>query len=225
MEKKKIVDLTFKIENNILTYPTKCHPKVEIKNLCTIAEDGRRTSSILVGSHTGTHMDAPAHFIENGITLEQIPLEILTGESSMISFAPASPLLCINKDDIKKEIDKLAVFPERLLLHFGWDSQFGNMNYYTHSPYLSAEACHYLVESGIKLLGMDIPSADNPNIMKETGVDSPNHKILLENNIVLVEYMTNLEKLKQLSTFHLCVLPINLQGVDGAPVRAIAITE
>ena len=220
----EIVDLTFPIYPEMLTYPTRCHPKVEITRLGTLEEDGRMTSKIVLGSHTGTHADAPAHFIPAGKTFDQIELSTLVGPASIISFAPVAPLQCITADEIKKKLD-LVKHKERLLVHFGWDVKYGEMDYYRKSPYFSEDACHVLVESGVKLIGLDIASADNPDILALTGVDSPNHKIFLEKDIVLVEYMTNMEPLLRLSEFIICILPLKFQGTDGSPVRAVAMVE
>ena len=105
-----------------------------------------------------------------------------------------------------------------------WSRRFTERGFYSDSPYLSEEACRWLVEQGVRLLGMDVPSPDNPVNSHGTANDSPNHVILLGAGVVLLEYLANLDRLRSPEVF-LAALPLHIPGADGAPVRAIAIEQ
>jgi arylformamidase len=96
------------------------------------------------------------------------------------------------------------------------------MSFYTDHAYLSHEAAHWLVDRGVRLLGMDTPQPDNPRSDPKATVDSPIHKILLGNGVILVEYLCNLSLLHS-SEIEFIALPLKILGADGSPVRAIAI--
>ena len=111
--------------------------------------------------------------------------------------------------------------PERLILRFGWDSHWGTMAYYLNHPFISDAAASWLADRGVKLLGMDTPMPDNPLNGRGTPNDSPVHKILLGREVILVEYLCNLQALKK-SDVHLIVLPLNILGMDGSPYAALS---
>jgi kynurenine formamidase len=112
--------------------------------------------------------------------------------------------------------------PGRLILRTGWSDYFGNLKFYNEYPFLSEEAAQWLVEQGVRLIAMDTPSPDNPAHSRGTPKDSPNHKVLLGAQVVLVEYLTNLKSITT-PEVELIVLPLKLKGCDGSPVRCVAI--
>ena len=103
-------------------------------------------------------------------------------------------------------------------MRFDWDRHLGTMNYYNESPFISEEAALWLVSNGCRLLGMDTAMPDNPKNGRNGQKDSPNHKILLGNGVVLLEYMVNLRALDQ-PVVYLVVAPLKIRDGDGAPVR------
>jgi len=213
MEYKKCIDLTFPIYQGMLTFPSLWHPQVEITKLGRHKIEGRETRKIVLGTHTGTHIDAPLHFIPKGRSIEKIPLEVCIGPGVLISFRNKKE---ISSQDLKKKLQRFRNL-KRLIVRFDWSEQFGTPSYYKNYPYFSKESCQWLVEKGVKLLGMDTPSPDKPK-NKE---DSPNHKFFMKNNVVLVEYLCNLRKLRRANIF-LIALPLKILGADGAPARAVA---
>jgi len=100
---KKIIDLTMTIHNKIITYDAPWHPKVEIKQLANFKNHNRETRKISLGTHTGTHIDSPRHFIENGKTVENINLEQLCGMATILDFSEAPLKKKITLEDIKKK--------------------------------------------------------------------------------------------------------------------------
>ncbi|MFQ5717370.1 MAG: cyclase family protein, partial [Nitrospinales bacterium] len=103
-----------------------------------------------------------------------------------------------------------------------WSRRYAEPDFYSRSPFLSRECCRWLVEKGVRVLGMDTPSPDNPADDREAKVDSPNHKILLGGGASLVEYLCNLDQITS-ARVELIALPIKIQGGDGAPARVVAV--
>lgn len=203
-----------------MTFPSSWHPVVEITILGRHGIEGRETRKLVLGTHTGTHTDAPLHFIPKGRGIDQVPLEVLVGPALVLNFSPCRPMQEIDVPDLERKIGGKA--PTRLILRTDWSEQFGEMPYYTQYPFLSEAAAHWLVEKGVALIAMDTPSPDNPSHSRGTSKDSPNHKVLLGAGVVLVEYLCNLKALTA-SEVELVVLPLKLTGCDGSPARCIAI--
>ncbi len=216
----KIVDLTLPIEEGMMTFPTHWHPVVEITILGRHGIEGRETRKIVLGTHIGTHADAPRHFIPNGGTIDEVPLDVLLGPATMIDFTGCPPLYEIGVADLTQKLT--GKVPSRLILRTGWSEYFGDMKFYNEYPFLSEEAAQWLVDNSVKLIAMDTPSPDNPAHSRGAPKDSPNHKVLLGAGVVLVEYVANLKSLTA-PEVELIVMPLKLKGCDGSPVRCVAI--
>jgi len=216
----KIVDLSLSLHEGMMTFPTHWHPVVEISILGRHGIEGRETRKMVLGTHTGTHTDAPLHFIPNGKGIDEVPLETLIGEATVVNFAPARA----NQEiDLSALTEKLGPkVPARIILRTDWSDHFGQMTYYNNYPFFSQEAARWLVDGGCRLIAMDTPSPDNPAHSRGSGNDSPNHKVLLGAEVVLVEYLTNLRALSK-PVVELFVLPLKVKGADGSPTRCVAI--
>jgi arylformamidase len=219
---RQIVDLTMPLKEGMQTFPTHYHPLVEITQLGRHGIENRETRKLILGTHTGTHIDAPRHFIPEGITVDQIPLDQLVGQASVLNFTGFGEGMEINENDLKQALGNRSA--ERVLMRFDWERYLGTMSYYNDSPFLSERAAEWLVEHGCRLLGMDTPMPDNPKNGFNCPIDSPIHKILLGNEVILVEYMVNLKALYQ-PVVELVVAPLKVHEGDGAPVRAFAIID
>jgi arylformamidase len=216
----KIIDLSLSTEEGMMTFPTHWHPVVEITILGRHGIEGRETRKVVLGTHIGTHADAPRHFIPNGGTIDDVPLDVLIGPATVADFTGCGPLQVIDIADLEQRLgDKV---PSRLILRTGWSEYFGDMKFYNQYPFLSEDAARWLVEKGVRLIAMDTPSPDNPAHSRGTAKDSPNHKVLLGAGVVLVEYLANLKALTA-SEVELIVMPLKLKGCDGAPARCAAI--
>ena len=214
----KIIDLSFEIENGIPNCGTPWHQTVKVEQMGTIDTVGRNTHSILLGSHSGTHMDAPYHFIKGGSTIESTPLETLYGPISVIDFSKFKAGDVVQYDDVKN----LKV-TERMLFRFDWFKHWRTGDYYKEFPFFSEEAVSFLIANGIKLLAMDTPSPDN---MKNiNSIDSPNHKAFLSKSIVIIEYLNNTDQIDLAKKHTLVALPLKIKGGDGSPSRVILFEE
>jgi len=216
---RRVVDLTFPIHEGMTTFPVPWHPVVEISILGRHGIENRETRKITLGTHTGTHCDAPRHFVPGGISVDELSLYILTGPAYVLNFSLLAELSEINSHDLELALGENR--PERLVLRFDWCRKWGTMEYYSEHPYLTEEAGEWLVARGIRLIAMDTPMPDNPKNGRGTVNDSPLHKIFLKHGVIIVEYLCNLKELTQ-ENIELIVLPLKIAGADGAPVRCIA---
>jgi kynurenine formamidase len=219
---KRIVDLSYMLHDGMTTYPVHWSPPFEIIQLGRHGIEGRESRKLTMGTHTGTHVDAPRHFIPSGATIDQLPLDIFVGAATVVDFTYAAPLQEMQVADFEKQLGSRR--PERLIMRFDWSDHWGNIKFYTEQPFLSDAAAHWLVERGIRLLGMDTPQADSPKNGRGAERDSPVHKILLGAGIIKLEYMTNLRELRA-TEVELIALPIKIREADGAPVRCVAIVN
>src|SRR5208282_3421440 len=189
----KIIDLSLPIEEGMMTFPTHWHPVVEITILGRHGIEGRETRKIVLGTHIGTHADAPRHFIPNGRTIDEVPLDVLIGPATVVDFTGCQALQSIDVAQLKEKLgDKI---PARLILRTGWSEYFGNMKFYNEYPFLSENAAQWLVENGVRLIAMDTPSPDNPAHSRGTSDGPPNHDGILGPGLVLVEYLLNLKSM------------------------------
>ena len=125
----------------------------------------------------------------------------------------------------KELVDKIGTLKgDILLFNFGWDKHLGTADYYIKHPYLSEDACSFIVDQGYKLIALDTPQPDNPLNGRNSKTDAPNHKILLGNDVLIAEYLVNINKIVG-STCTLFAVPIKIKDGDGAPIRCFAIEE
>jgi arylformamidase len=217
---RKIIDISLLIEEGMTTYPSLWHPYVEITQLGRFWVEKRESRKIVLGTHTGTHIDAPRHFVEGGKTVENIPLDILVGPSLIIDFSYLDKYHEITVAEIKEKLNGRS--PQRVLFRFDWSDFIKTPEYYIGHPFLSEDAAQYLVDIGVQLIGMDSPMPDNPKNGKDTIKDSPVHKILLKNEVVILEYLTNLRAISN-EEVELVVAPLKIKDGDGSPARCFVI--
>lgn len=213
----RIIDLTFDIETGMPTCGTPWHQTVEIEPMGTIDTVGRNTARILLGSHSGTHMDAPRHFVEDGDTIEALDINMLWGEASVIDMRHKG-----NQGDVVEleDVKKITV-SERMIFVFGWYHNWKTDKYYKSFPYFSVDAVNYLIDNGMKFMAMDTPSPDDGSAISSREDDSPNHKILLNKKIVMVEYLNNTDELSPDKKYEIAAFPLKAMGSDGCPARVL----
>jgi arylformamidase len=210
------VDLTYKLCSSTPTFPDA--PAVEVEAL-ERAEDpeskGRRSLNVTRLSmmvHTGTHMDAPFHFFSSGFGIDQVPLDRCIGPALLIELGDLPVRQEIDLTVVPGLKEKLRRIP-KVILNTGWARYWGTAEYFTDHPCISGPSAEFLVECGVHLVGVDMPSPDRSPF--------PAHLALLGSGVVIVENLTNLREIGA-DEFELTVLPLSLEGRDGSPVRAIA---
>jgi len=214
----KVIDLTLTVSNKIPTFPGSPQPNfIPWEN---IKEDGYNLELLFLSTHTGTHMDAPHHFLEKGAKIHEISLKNLVSEAVLIKSRKKSNE-SITKTDIQKfekKHGKIASFSS-VIFYTGWQRNLQKKYYFTKNPGLSVSAAKYLASKKISLVGIDSPSID-------LGTDSKFsvHQIFAKKGMLIVENLANLDKIKS-SKFHLVVLPLKLKNATGSPVRAVAFVD
>jgi len=214
----KIVDLTLTVSDEIPTFPGSPQPSfIPWEN---VKEDGYNLELLFLSTHTGTHMDAPYHFLEKGAKIHEISLKKLVSEAVLIKSKKNSgeSITKIDIQKFEKKHGKIVSFSS-VIFYTGWQRNLQKKYYFTKNPGLSVSAAKYLASKKINLVGIDSPSID-------LGKDSKFsvHQIFAKKGILIVENLASLEKIKS-SKFHLVVLPLKLKNATGSPVRAIAFVE
>jgi len=214
----KIIDLTLTVSDEIPTFPGSPQPSfIPWEN---VKEDGYNLELLFLSTHTGTHMDAPYHFLEKGAKIHEISLKKLVSEAVLIKSKKkdGESITKIDIQKFEKKHGKITSFSS-VIFYTGWQRNLQKKNYFTKNPGLSVSAAKYLASKKINLVGIDSPSID-------LGKDSKFsvHQIFAKKGILIVENLANLEKIKS-SKFHLMVLPLKLKNATGSPVRAIAFVE
>jgi len=214
----KIIDLTLTVSDEIPTFPGSPQPSfIPWEN---VKEDGYNLELLFLSTHTGTHMDAPYHFLEKGAKIHEISLKKLVSEAILIKSKKKNgeSITKIDIQKFEKKHGKINNFSS-VIFSTGWQRNLQKKYYFTKNPGLSLSAAKYLASKKINLVGIDSPSID-------LGTDSKFsvHQIFAKKGILIVENLANLEKIKS-SKFHLVVLPLKLKNATGSPVRAIAFVE
>ena len=186
----KVIDLTITISEQIPTFPGS--PQPNFINWETLEKDGYNLELLFLSSHTGTHIDAPYHFLKKGQKIHQIMTRRLVTEAILIRIRKGANQ-SITKTDIKKFEKKYGVIDEgsTIIFHTGWQKNLKKELYFLKNPGLAVSAARYLVSKKINLVGIDSPSID-------LGKDSKFsvHHILAKGGILIVENLSNLEKIK-----------------------------
>ncbi len=202
-----IIDLSVKVDESTPVYPG--DPKTRIKPAGILAKDGFQDHYVSIGTHVGTHIDAPAHMVEGGKTLDEIPTSSFIGRGRYIKVNDKS----FNLQDVK---DADIENGDIVLFHTGLAEVYGQPEiYFEEYPAIPEDIATYLINKRVKMVGVDMCSPDHP--------DFPIHKLLLGSEVLIIENLTNLDQLDG-KEFRVIALPINLQ-IDGAPARVIAETK
>ncbi|HVR69348.1 MAG TPA: cyclase family protein [Vicinamibacteria bacterium] len=203
----KIYDLTVPLSPQLATFPG--DPPFQSDPVYRI-RDGHpcNVSRLTLGTHAGTHVDAPRHFLEDGARVDELPLEILTGKARVVSI-PAREAVD------RADLEALDLRDDlRLLIRTRNSGQLRQPEFRPDFVYLTPEAASYLVQVGIKLVGWDYLS-----IEKFGSRDFPAHHALLGAGVILVEGL-DLSQVEA-GEYELTCLPLKVAGGDGAPARVI----
>ena len=211
----KIIDLTHYISEDMPVYPGTETPKLKIAN--TYEKDGFKETLMVMYTHTGTHMDPPAHIYEGKTTLDEFPIEQFIGKALVIDCSDVNEGDKIQMRHINQELADKADF---LLFYTGWDKYWGTDKYFGDYPYMNEEVVDYIIKQDLKGVGLDTIGIDPISDDKLT----IHKKIFTSNEMVVIENLMNLDKLGKL-LFTFIALPLKHVDADGSPIRAIAIFE
>ena len=214
----KVIDLALTISEKIPTFPGS--PQPNFINWESIEKDGYNLELLFLSTHTGTHIDAPYHFLKKGQKIHQIMIKRLVTEAILIKIRKDSDQ-SVTTTDIEKFEKKNGKIDDgsTVIFHTGWQKNLEKKSYFLRNPGLGISAAKYLASKKINLVGIDSPSID-------LGKDSKFsvHHILAKNGILIVENLTNLDKIHS-EKFHLIVAPLKLKNATGSPIRAMALVD
>jgi len=199
-----ILDLTHPLGPNTPVYPG--DPSPSISRLNNVASDGFTDHSFTLGTHVGTHIDAPAHMITDGKTLGQYPPSRFVGRGIIVDVTTEFTLSALKSADVQPG--------DIVVLQTGLSQHFHHPDYFTNSPTIPEDIAKHLVAQRVSMVGVDMGTVDRPPF--------PIHKILLGGDVLIIENLTNLAQLPEVCT--IVALPLNL-ALDGSPCRVIASTE
>jgi arylformamidase len=213
---ERAVDLTHELANGMPIYPG--DPAPDFERSATIETNGVNLTKLTLGSHTGTHTDAPIHFIEGGKSIDELPAHSFIGEAIVLDFSKSKPVGSgILLSDLVK-FDTVIRQDDIVLLYTGSSDKWGDPETNTNYTYCTQEAADYFVSKKVRAVGIDFLS-----IEKFKAPEPIVHKTLLKNGIFIIESLTS--ALKQFSGQRILLisLPIKLMNGDGAPSRSIAV--
>lgn len=204
-----IYDVSVPLATTMPVWPS--DPSVSLTPQAHVSRDKSHTvrvTRIEMGSHTGTHIDAPWHMVEGGRRLNEISLETLIGPAVVVEIAGTSSIA-------RSHLEKLNFNDaQRILFKTDNSEHWNDGKFYEQFVYLEPEAAEFLVQQGVKLVGIDYLSID-----KFKSEQHPSHFVLLRRNVVIIEGL-NLNRVPP-GYYQMTALPLNLQDVDGAPTRVI----
>lgn len=179
-----LVDLTQPLSKGMTRYPLL--PEVDIEGL-----PSRLKAHVLhIGSHAGTHIDAPIHIVEGGKRIGDLPLERFRGTAVVVSVS-RRPGEVITLEDVLNG-GPTPRSGETLMIHTGWSDRFESAREYEDHPWLAVEVAEWAVERGLSMVGVDMFSPDQPIERRDETFSYPIHRTLLENDVLITENLTNL---------------------------------
>ena len=214
-----IIDLTHVLNEEISVYPDTLAPKFQ--HLNTVDQHGFAEMQATMVLHVGTHIDAPCHIIKNTKSLDQFSVDKYIGKAIVI---PCNNLKEICIDHLRLYEDKIRKV-RFILFYTGWQHKWKTKSYSSDCPTLTTDAAKWLTQFDLNGIGFDSFSVDkviSAEVVAEQTMS--NHYIILGSDILLIENLTNLDKLPT-DIFMFQCLPLKIENADGSPVRAIAIID
>lgn len=204
----KIYDISWPLSSEMTGYKNKKVFQADVTKL--YERDRVRESSITISSHAGTHIDAPAHFVADGITIEKVPLDSLVGPCRVID------LSMLKEKITRQDLEPLGIIAgQRLLFKTKNSMHSATAMFDAHFIYLGASAAAYLAEQRVKAVGIDYLGIERSQPDHET------HTILLRHTIAIIEGLRLVDI--PAGDYFLCCLPLAVNGLDAAPGRAVLI--
>jgi kynurenine formamidase len=246
MAPKSLFDLSHPLTTKATIYPG--DPPFAMHSVCNIPTDGYTVHALSLGTHTGTHVDAPFHFFAEGQKLHELPLERFVGRALVVDVRHlAQARGCIEWRDVCESFDRdttnvgaggaLASLGPRsegkidiVLFWTGWDGWWGKQKYFDH-PYFGRGVAEELVGMGVRLVGVDTLSPDE-TVLAHDGGDGRSdafamHEVLLGRGCLICENLVNLGALvgggdsgEDREEVWVSLVPMSVHDADGAPVRA-----
>lgn len=203
----RLIDLSHVIEDAMPVYPGDMETQlVQTKYL---KRDFHNNHNLSISMHSGTHIDSPMHLLASDVYVSELPLDPFIAPGCVLDVRN-QPVVRM-RTDYEQRIKQDSI----VLLYSGHDRFYGTAQYYQDCPCVDEEFGSFLLCQNVKMLGIDWPTPDNPPF--------PVHKLLLANNVYILENLTNLDKLLEIECFEVIALPLKIRA-DGSMTRAVART-
>ena len=201
----KLFDLTHTIHPAIAVYPG--DDPVQLEQVRTLDQDGFNDFRLSSGMHVGTHIDGPMHMTSDTRLMSQLPLEMFTGKGVLIDVRGEQKIGF-------RESFRTIIHPGDIVLFYsGLDNLFGTPQYFTDYPGITEELARFLADQHVKIVGIDWVSPDHhPYLI---------HEILFNNDVLILENLTNLSQLLQETNFDVFAFPLKIEA-DSSVVRVVA---
>jgi arylformamidase len=209
----EVIDLSLEISEKLQVFPGSPQPLfIKWTKFDVHSYD---SEIMLMSTHTGTHLDAPSHFVAHSESIDTIGVERFIC-TALLLHIPKRANELITLEDIQdiKEIN----YGIATVFSTGWNKMIAINDYMTSNPGLSKEAAEFLVEKRVNAVGIDCPSIDAGSDEHFTC-----HSTLLSKGVLIVENLCNLDRLENKAKFTLLINPLKLKGASGSPIRALAI--
>ena len=195
-------------------YPGDDTPK--LIPVSTYEKDGFKETLLQMYSHTGTHMDTPAHIFAGRTALDEFPIEQFIGKALVIDCRDLEEGQLISMERINKVLDR-AKKADFLLFNLGWDKRWGTDSYFGDYPCIDDEVLDFMINGNYKGIGFDVMGLD-----PISDVNLPRHKMLFQDtDIINIENLKNLD-LCGSDLFYFSCFPLKIENCDGSPIRAVA---
>ncbi len=220
------VDCSHPLESGMPVYPG--DEPVEIEETATVSTDGSCIRRLDLSSHTGTHVDAPAHKVADGRTLDTFDPADFRMDAYRVDCTDAGPRepldLSVLPDALETES---GIEPDAVVFHTGWDEYWGSERY-RDSPYLAGDLASWCARAGFHV-GLDtfspdpVPSSEPDREGDDEPTDQPAHSALCGGGCLILENLRGLARLP--NRFELRAFPLPIERGDGSPIRAVAATD
>jgi len=208
----QIIDLTRKITHEMPNFPGE--PRPGFIHFADVADIGFRCTQVLMPTHFGTHTDAYTHFLPGDVTIDRMPLEKYVGRAVVLDVRKRPHPARITRRDLEAAWPAGATAP-RVLVNTGWGERVKGPAYFKNFPGIEPEAARWLIRRKVILVGLDLQSV-HPRLYKEV------HELFFRAGVGVTEGLINLSRLPRGEVFFVG-LPLALAGLDGSPIRAVAI--
>ncbi|GGF90727.1 cyclase [Paenibacillus albidus] len=200
-----LIDLSHIIQDGMPVFPG--DTETVLLQSKYIQKDYYNNHQMTINMHAGTHIDGPMHLLDCNLYLNEFPLETFIGEGCLLDVSKETTI------HYKEEYEHLIKQKQILILYTGHCKYFGQSKYFTDYPVLTLEFAELLVRKQVKMIGLDTPSPDKYPFEV--------HKCLFQNNILIIENLTNVEQLQNVKSFEIIALPLHIKS-DSSIARVIA---
>ena len=204
----RLLDLTHPISSELPVY-FPWHPKTELEQTANYRDHLCVVRRLSIGTHSGTHIDAPSHIFAGMHTMDQYDPNRWYVDAHVLDFTPRRAREAITADHLRAKSVGQGI---GVIIKTGWDVHFGEEDYYATYPPLSNNAAELLVEMNVPVLAADTPFTLDV------------HKIMLKKGIPLITNINNTAQLRE-GSLKLIAAPLLIKDGDGAPARVLAVVE